>query len=258
MLVRRAPVERARGARSSRSAGSVRRARSQRVVQRRRLDRLRHDRADAGRVPSGSAATSRWPTDEASTTGTRAARSWIRAARSSPSMPGISMSRTARSNRAVRRAPPAPLASGAASTSRCPTRRAARISRGSSRCRPRRALGVRRTTPSRRSAVGVMSVAPASIVKWNVLPSPGTPVLSTHDRAAHQLGEPPADREAEPGAAVPAGRRGVGLAERLEQPVDAVRRDADAGVADGEVEPDASRAASRARSTPRRRPRRSR
>ena len=34
--------------------------------------------------------------------------------------------------------------------------------------------------PSRRSAVGVMSVAPASNVRWNVLPSPGTPVLSTH------------------------------------------------------------------------------
>ena len=34
--------------------------------------------------------------------------------------------------------------------------------------------------PSRRSAVGAMSVAPTSNVRWNVLPSPGTPVLSTH------------------------------------------------------------------------------
>ena len=31
--------------------------------------------------------------------------------------------------------------------------------------------------PSRRSAVGVMSVVPARNVMWNVLPSPGTPVL---------------------------------------------------------------------------------
>ena len=34
--------------------------------------------------------------------------------------------------------------------------------------------------PSRRNAVGVISVVPASNVMWNVLPSPGTPVLSAH------------------------------------------------------------------------------
>ena len=55
-------------------------------------------------------------------------------------------------------------------------------------------------------------------------------------RAAHQLGETLADGEAEAGAAVLARRRRVELAELLEQLVRPVGRDADAGVAHGEVD----------------------
>ena len=50
------------------------------------------------------------------------------------------------------------------------------------------------------------------------------------DGAAHGLRQPPADGQAEPGAAVAAGGRGVGLGERLEQPLGGLRGDADAGV----------------------------
>ena len=54
------------------------------------------------------------------------------------------------------------------------------------------------------------------------------------DPAAHELGEPLADREPEPGAPVAARGRGVDLAERLEEAAEPVGRDADAGVADRE------------------------
>ena len=61
------------------------------------------------------------------------------------------------------------------------------------------------------------------------------PDLAGHaDPAAHQLGQPLADRQAETGAPVAARRRGVDLAERLEEPAEPVGRDADAGVPDGE------------------------
>ena len=53
--------------------------------------------------------------------------------------------------------------------------------------------------------------------------------------AAHHLDQVPGDGQAEPGAAVAARRRHVGLLERREQPLDLVGGDADAGVADGEV-----------------------
>ena len=56
--------------------------------------------------------------------------------------------------------------------------------------------------------------------------------------AAQALGEAPADHQPQAGAAIDAGDRGVGLAERLEQAVDAVGRDADPGVAHGEEELD--------------------
>ena len=62
----------------------------------------------------------------------------------------------------------------------CPTRRAARRSAGgSSRCRPRSARGGRRTSRRAAAPSASCSVAPHSIVTWNVLPSPGTPSLST-------------------------------------------------------------------------------
>src|SRR2546425_1167119 len=53
---------------------------------------------DAGH--RGSAATSCWLTEDAKTIGRRGARWWIAAARSSPALPGISMSSLARSTRA--------------------------------------------------------------------------------------------------------------------------------------------------------------
>ena len=55
-------------------------------------------------------------------------------------------------------------------------------------------------------------------------------------RAAHQLDQLRGDRQAQAGAAVPARRRAVGLRERLEDLPLLRRRDADAGVADDEVE----------------------
>ena len=56
------------------------------------------------------------------------------------------------------------------------------------------------------------------------------------DLAAHQLHESLADRQSQPRAAVLAGRGRIGLGERLEEPVDAVGGNADAGV--GDFEPD--------------------
>ena len=56
------------------------------------------------------------------------------------------------------------------------------------------------------------------------------------DGAPLQLGQALADRKSEACPAEPSRDRGVRLAERLEQPVDAVRRDADARVADRDVD----------------------
>ena len=55
------------------------------------------------------------------------------------------------------------------------------------------------------------------------------------DVAAHQLGEPAHDREAEPGAAEAARGRGIRLRERLEQALAALLVDADAGIGDREA-----------------------
>ena len=66
----------------------------------------------------------------------------------------------------------------------------------------------------------------------NVLPWPGT--LDEPDLAAEQRRQLAADRQAEAGAAVLAARAGVGLLERLEDQLLLLRRDADAGVADGD------------------------
>jgi hypothetical protein len=57
------------------------------------------------------------------------------------------------------------------------------------------------------------------------------PRLAVHaDRAAHQLGQPLADRQAQAGAAVLARGGRVDLRERLEQPRQVLGRDADAGI----------------------------
>jgi hypothetical protein len=56
---------------------------------------------------------------------------------------------------------------------------------------------------------------------------------SHRDVAAEQLAEPPGNRQAKTGAAVLFGRRGLGLAERLEQAAELLLGHADAGVRDG-------------------------
>ena len=56
------------------------------------------------------------------------------------------------------------------------------------------------------------------------------------DLAAQQLGQAFADGQAQPGAAVVASGGGVHLLERLEQAALLVQRDADAGVAHGEMQ----------------------
>ena len=56
------------------------------------------------------------------------------------------------------------------------------------------------------------------------------------DAPAHQLAQALADGQTEPGAAVPARRRGVDLTERFEETVEPLGRDAHARVADREVE----------------------
>ncbi len=60
-------------------------------------------------------------------------------------------------------------------------------------------------------------------------------------RAVHELGEAPADREPESRPAVAPGDRHVDLAERPEQPAHGLGRDADAGVADGDRDLPAAR-----------------
>ena len=67
------------------------------------------------------------------------------------------------------------------------------------------------------------------LVNQNVEPAPGAD--STWMFAAHHLHQLLADREAEPGAAVLAGGRAVGLREFIEDPRLRLAADADAGVA---------------------------
>jgi hypothetical protein len=73
------------------------------------------------------------------------------------------------------------------------------------------------------------------MVKWKGRAFPD-PALHPH-RSVHELAQSLADREAEARAAIPAGRRSVDLAERLEQPAQPVLGDPDAGVPDREMEP---------------------
>ena len=67
-------------------------------------------------------------------------------------------------------------------------------------------------------------------MKRKVLPLPGSLVDS--NVAAHQLGQPLGDGKSKPGAAIFARGRRVGLLEGLEQALDLLLRQADAGVAD--------------------------
>ena len=126
-----------------------------------------------------------------------------------------SSQRSASRGDSVARAGHAPLAGlqrrARAGWSRC-RRRPARACPASSGCTPTKSRCSRRGN----SAIGT------SMVNRNVDPLPG-PSLSAHMRAAHQLGEALADREAQARAAVLARRRRVGLRERLEQPAHAFR-----------------------------------
>ncbi len=72
-----------------------------------------------------------------------------------------------------------------------------------------------------------------------MFPRPGeTDWRQTVDRevAAHQAAELAADGQAEAGAAEPAGGRGIGLREGLEELAELFGRHADAGVADAETQ----------------------
>ena len=60
--------------------------------------------------------------------------------------------------------------------------------------------------------------------------------LVTGRFATHQRDQPPGDRRAQAGAAVFPGHRGIGLGELFEDARQLIRRDADAGVPDGEAD----------------------
>ena len=167
----------------------------------------------------------------------RAIRAPVRASRaasSRPSVPGHHISTTARSN--------GPPPSAASASSRGAPRPRPSPRRGSA-LTIRRFVALSSTTSMRRPASdprpaergGRPSASPASNVRRNVLPSPAP---CSRPRSCRPSARPAADdRQAQPRAPVAAGGRDVGLAERLEQPVDPVRRDPDARVADRHREP---------------------
>ena len=95
------------------------------------------------------------------------------------------------------------------------------------RCRPRRGVA-----SAVGSAAGLATFAGSRMVK--VEPSPGS--LSTVMSPPIMLAEVLADGQAQPGAAVLAGGRGVGLGEGLEQLAELLRGHADAGVGHAEGE----------------------
>ena len=91
------------------------------------------------------------------------------------------------------------------------------------------------STPSTRAVPGAAGSSawrrgpPSVSSNQNVLPSPGLALQA--DPPAHQADEAPADRQPQPGAAVPAAGPALDLREALEDVGLAVLRDADAGVA---------------------------
>ena len=96
-------------------------------------------------------------------------------------------------------------------------------------------ISTRRSASRDRSADASDTFAMSNAaVKWNVLPTPGW--LCDGDASAHHLHERRGDGETQAGAAEPAGRRPVGLAEGFEDRLLLVLGDADAGVGDREVE----------------------
>ena len=212
----------------------------QRVVQRRRLDRLGQERVDRRR-----SRRSRTPTDERRISGQRRVRPDARADRLGQ---GDAVHARACAGRGARRRTRSPRLDPAERLAR--RRRLARArspQRASCAREDARLVALSSTTRARRPASstgpiwadGRSASSAASRTGRSggtCCPRRRTPALSAVERAAHHLGQPPADGEPEAGAAVAARDRRVGLAERLEQAVHLVRRDADAGVADVDAE----------------------
>ena len=98
--------------------------------------------------------------------------------------------------------------------------------RAGGRTRDARATAI---SPSKRGQLRRPARTLSGRSKPNTEPLPTS--LVDAQPAAHRLDQPPADGQAQPGAAEPAGGRLVGLAEGLEQAGDLVLGDADAGVA---------------------------
>ena len=89
-------------------------------------------------------------------------------------------------------------------------------------------------TIGRLSSAGSSFASGRRTVKWNVLPRPTS--LSTQIRPPIMLHQALADGKPQAGAAEPPGHRGIGLGEGLEEPLQVRGRDADARVADGELQ----------------------
>ena len=207
----------------------------QRVVELRGLDRLRELHGElSGRRTSGSR-----PSEVSRTSGSSRSSRWrrISRARASPSISGITRSRTATSN-VLALLDQSERLGGATRLPRppCPTiARAGPRSRGSWRCRPRRGSACRRAAAGPLCAATRVGTSPPPRGQADV-ERRSLALLALHPhRPAHQLDEALRDREPEPGTAVAAGGRGVDLAERREQPVHPVLRDADPGVPNGEA-----------------------
>ena len=100
------------------------------------------------------------------------------------------------------------------------------------RSRSRRARCRQAREARRRRVAARCSVTRAAGRRVNVLPSPGS--LASVISPPRRLDEVAADREPEPGSTVSAGRRAVGLGERLEHRGLQLLLDADAGVGDAD------------------------
>ena len=206
----------------------------------------------------GSATTSCWFTEDASTIGRPGRSAWMRAARSRPSVSGINMSRTARSTGSSSSAANA-ASEPAADHGLHPPRGQERAHQPAVRfvvVHHQRATALERPVAPQRRRRHVRGSGPERDVE--------RAALAGHARArrpglpAHEFGQAAADREPQPGPAVAPARRGVDLAEGLEQRTEAVRRDPDARVTDREVVLDRVRLRRTPTRSPRARSRRSR
>ena len=146
-----------------------------------------------------------------------------------PSSPARDSSTIATANAArVARPPPSPRRPRHRLTPRRPTRRGCVHDDPPSRrrCRPRRGSGDHRADARRLRDGGVGRGRADQRPQPERRAFAGDAGALDRDVAAHQLGEPAADREAQAGSPEAAAGRDVRLAERLEQATDPVRRDA--------------------------------